>query len=137
MTTQIATLNPQRAIETLDWLIEANKELLSQQSNIIIERCDILNKDINLTRSSNEDTSEKDFISIVNKFIDITNSYTGFVLTSDVTDLDCDDEKLYFLKLCYDIRCEILRTGKNILNALSDHVGSIYMDKVEKLLKSI
>lgn len=110
-----------------------DRELLTCGFNVIKDRCSTLFESITLIKYNIEKTNEEDIIDLVDSVINIRDHYNTFILATNLR----DDDKIYATKLFFDLRSEIISTGKYLIKELSDYLGDENITKVEDALKTI
>ena len=130
-TTQFATYNTQKDIETLDWVRRVNKELLTQNCDTIKERCSMLRSSVALTKATRY-PNEKEYVSFINRFIDINKSYDTFTSEADTVNLEF---RLHAFNLVRELKSEVQKTGVYLVNELSGCLDGKHIAKVNALLK--
>lgn len=118
---------------TLNNIKEDDRELLICGFNVIKDRCSTLFETITLIKYNIGKTNKEEIIALVDRVINIIDHYNTFILATNMRD---GDARIYAAKLFFDLRSEILSTGKYLIKELSDYLGDENITKVEDALKS-
>lgn len=100
----------------------------------IANTCTILRTTVDLTKSANGHSNEKEYVSLVDSFIDIVASYKNYTSRFDI--MNADVRFHVFKNLC-ELKREVQKLALYMVDELTGYLDNKYITRVKEMFKNL